>query len=52
MLFDGAAVSGRMDRDTSAAKMARLAAETLLDAALLPSRSGLRETAPRSAAKR
>jgi AcrR family transcriptional regulator len=33
MLFDGAAVSGRMDRDTGAAGNARSAAETLVDAA-------------------
>lgn len=34
MIYDGASLSARMDRDPSAAAAARTAAETLLDAAL------------------
>jgi hypothetical protein len=34
MLYDGAGVRGRMDRDPGAAADARAAAETLLDAAI------------------
>lgn len=34
MVYDGASLSARMDRDTSAAAAARAAAEALLDAAL------------------
>jgi AcrR family transcriptional regulator len=34
LLYDGAAVSTRMDRDPAAARMARTVAETLVDAAL------------------
>jgi AcrR family transcriptional regulator len=44
LLYDGASLSARMDRDPSVAAAARTAAETLLDAALAPHPTPLSRT--------
>jgi AcrR family transcriptional regulator len=52
MLYDGAAVGARMDRNSRAAKKARMAAETLLDAATGSIGRPARKRARQGAAKR
>jgi AcrR family transcriptional regulator len=52
LLYDGAAVGARMDRNSRAAKKARMAAETLVDAATGSSGSAARKRLPRGTAKR
>lgn len=52
LLYDGAAVGARMDRNSRAAKAARIAAETLVDAATSTSGAAARQRVPQGTAKR
>jgi AcrR family transcriptional regulator len=52
MLYDGAAVSARMDRNSRAAKKARAAAATLVDAATGSGGSAARKSVAQGATKR
>jgi AcrR family transcriptional regulator len=52
MLYDGAAVGARMDRNSRAAKKARMAAETLVDASVGSGRGAARKSVRHGTTKR